>query len=94
MEYTEVIDPQCLRMHELSPLLDLESDGKKLDTQFGWKMDYPSKSRHMWKAALPADLPTGTNTLTVRTTDQFGHTYEAKRVFRVRTPETMPDPGA
>lgn len=94
MEYTEVIDPQCLRMHEQSPLLDLESNGEKLDTQFGWKMDYPSKSRHMWKATLPADLPTGTHTLTVRTTDQFGHTYEAKRIFRVRTPETMPDPGA
>jgi hypothetical protein len=48
----------------------------------------------MWKAALPADLATGTHTLTVRTTDQFGQTYQAKRVFRVRTQETMPAPGA
>ncbi len=71
----------------------MEKDGRKLDTIFGWKMDYPSKSRHMWKAPLPADLATGTHTLTVRTTDEFGQNYQAKRVFRVRTPETMPAPG-
>ena len=94
MEYTEVIDPECLRMHEQSPYLDMESDGRKLDTVFGWKMDYPSKSRHMWKATLPEDLTTGTHTLTVRTTDQFGKTHEGKRVFRVREQENMPAPGA
>lgn len=57
LEYTEVIDPQCLRMHEQSPFLDMEKDGRKLDTIFGWKMDYPSKSRHMWKATLRPTSP-------------------------------------
>lgn len=92
MTQTDVIDPQCLRMHEQSPYLDMDAGGKKLDTVFGWKMDYPSESRHMWTANLPADLPVGTHTLTVRTTDMFGKTYRAHRIFRVRQPEAMPTP--
>lgn len=90
LEYTITIDPECLRMHEQSPYLDIESEGKKLDSVFGWKMDYPSKSRHMWKGTLPAGIPAGTHTLTVRTTDMFGHTYEGKRIFRVRDEGDMP----
>ena len=59
-------------------------EGVKLDTLFGWKMDYPSKSYHMWKAPLPKGIEPGTHTLTVRTTDMFGQTYTGKRIFRVR----------
>lgn len=94
MEYTITIDPECLRMHEQSPYLDMESDGKKLDTVFGWKMDYPSKSRHMWKATLPAGLPTGTHTLTVRSTDMFGQVHTGRRIFRVRDAAAMPGPNS
>jgi len=90
MTQTEVIDPECLRMHEQSPFLDMDAGGKKLDTVFGWKMDYPSESRHMWTANLPAELSAGTHTLTVRTTDMFGKTHTAHRIFRVREPEAMP----
>ena len=93
MAYTEAIDPECQRMYEQSSYLDLEKDGKKLDAVFGWKMDAPSKSRHMWKAMLPEGLAVGTHTLTVRTTDMFGQTYESRRIFRVREPENMPAPG-
>lgn len=84
MEQTITIDPECLRMHQQSPYLDGTVEGKKLDTVFGWKMDYPSKSYHMWKATMPAELETGTHTLAVRTTDMFGQTYTGKRIFRVR----------
>ena len=94
MEYTITIDPECLRMHEQSPYLDMELEGKKLDTVFGWKMDYPSKSRHMWKATLPAGLPTGTHTLTVRTTDMFGQVHTGRRIFRVRDAASIPVPGS
>ncbi|MDP2323244.1 MAG: calcineurin-like phosphoesterase C-terminal domain-containing protein, partial [Gammaproteobacteria bacterium] len=94
MEYTITIDPECLRMHEQSPYLDMEHEGKKLDTVFGWKMDYPSKSRHMWKATLPAGLPTGTHTLTVRTTDMFGQVHTSRRIFRVRDAASIPVPGS
>ncbi len=84
MEQTITIDPEGLRMHEQSPYLDGTVDGKKLDTVFGWKMDYPSKSYHMWKTKMPTTLRAGTHTLTVRTTDMFGQRYEGKRIFRVR----------
>lgn len=84
LEHTRTIDPECLRMHEQSPYLDMEANGRKLDTVFGWKMDYPSESRHMWRGTLPKELAPGTHTLTVRTTDMFGQTYEGKRIFRVR----------
>ncbi len=84
MDQTITIDPECLRMHEQSPFLDATVEGVKLDTLFGWKMDYPSKSYHMWKAPLPKGIEPGTHTLTVRTTDMFGQTYTGKRIFRVR----------
>lgn len=77
-------DPECQRMFELSPYLDQQVLGKKLDEVFGWKMDEPSKSRHMWKGRLPKNPPPGTHTLSVRTTDMFGQSYTARRIVRVR----------
>ena len=81
---TRTIDPECLRMSELSPYLDQEVLGKKLDTVFGWKMDRPSKTRHMWTGHFPENLTVGTHTLTVRTIDMFDRTYTARRIIRVR----------
>lgn len=76
-------DPACMTMHELSPYLDMKKDGKALDEVFGWKMDYPSNSRHFWQGELSKSIKPGTHTVTVRTTDMFGNTYTAHRVFRV-----------
>ncbi len=76
LEQTRTIDPECLRMHEQNEFLNEEI--------FGWKMDYPSETNHMWKGTLPADPPVGTHTVTVRTTDMFGQTWEGKRILRVR----------
>ncbi|MBW3540575.1 MAG: calcineurin-like phosphoesterase family protein [Planctomycetes bacterium] len=47
------------------------------------KLPEPKESTHLWKARLPADLPPGVHTLTVRTTDMHGRTYEARRLIRV-----------
>ena len=58
--------------------------GQKLDKVLGWKMDEPEVSRHSWQGSLPKNLDPGTHRLTVRTTDQFGQTYTAHRLFRVR----------
>ncbi|GMV91526.1 MAG: hypothetical protein AMXMBFR82_13040 [Candidatus Hydrogenedentota bacterium] len=76
LEQTRAIDPECLRMHEQNEFLNEEV--------FGWKMDYPSETNHMWKGTLPANPPVGTHTVTVRTTDMFGQTWEGKRILRVR----------
>ncbi len=77
-------DPEGLRMHKLSPYLDYKVNGQALEEVFGWKMDYPSKCRHMWQGSLPKTLPVGTHRVTVRTTDMFYQSYEAHRIFRVR----------
>jgi hypothetical protein len=42
------------------------------------------KSPHIWRAMLPANPPSGTHLLHVRTTDMFGKTYADRRVLRVR----------
>lgn len=83
MEATKTIDPECLRMHNLSPLLKEEVNGETLDETFGYTMDYPSISHHMWKAKLPQNINNGTHTVTVRTTDMYSKTWESHRVFRV-----------
>ena len=75
LEQTRGIDPECLRMHQQNDYLNEEV--------FGWKMDAPSQTGHLWKASLPGTLPTGTHTLRIRTTDMFGQSYAAFRVFRV-----------
>jgi hypothetical protein len=46
--------------------------------------------RHLWQSRLPAGPPTGVHLLHVRTTDMFGHTYEACRVIRISPPAPEP----
>jgi len=40
-------------------------------------------SRHLWRALLPADPPTGTFAIEVRATDDFEQTFRAYRVIRI-----------
>lgn len=49
----------------------------------GRRLPNASKSTHLWAARLPA-LGPGLHTITVRTTDMFGRTFEGHRVLRVR----------
>ncbi len=84
MERTETIDPECLRMHELSPILDKKIDGQLLEDIIGYKMDYPSISKHIWQADLPKGMEPGTYTVTVRTKDMFNKVWQAHRILRVK----------
>ncbi len=83
MEKCKTIDPEILRMHQLSPYLDTEINGNKLDDIFGYSMDYPSVSTHIWKAAFPKGIKPGAHKLTVQSTDMYNQTYTAHRVFNV-----------
>jgi hypothetical protein len=83
MQKVATIDPECLRMHRLSPFLDTEIDGQTLEYVFGYKMDYPSISTHMWLGKLPEKLQPGTHLVTVRTTDMFQQTWTGHRIFRI-----------
>ena len=83
LKQIESIDPACLAMYELSPYLDIKKGDKALDEVFGWKMDYPSKSKHFWQGDLEKSLSPGTHSVTIKTTDMFGNIYQANRVFRI-----------
>lgn len=84
LQHTPMPDPGNLAMYQLSPYLDASVDEVKLDKVFGWKMDPPSVSTHIWQGKLPVDLPPGTHQFIVRTTDMFGKTWTAHRIFRVQ----------
>ncbi|WP_299820346.1 calcineurin-like phosphoesterase family protein [uncultured Jannaschia sp.] len=47
-------------------------------------------SQHLWRAELPADLPTGVHTLAVETTDRHGRTYTRSYTFEVV--DELPNP--
>jgi hypothetical protein len=83
MTVVKTVDPACLQMHQLTPFLQETVLGKRLDTVFGWAMDYPSVTNHIWEASLPAGLPPGTHQVTVRTTDMYGQTWTGHRIFRI-----------
>lgn len=77
-------DPGNMLMFQQSAYLEATVNDTKLDKIFGWSMDKPSVSTHIWQGKLPKDLPLGTHRLTVRTIDAFGKTYTSHRIFRVR----------
>lgn len=79
LEQTTGRDPACQRMYEQSAAFTPE-----MEEQLGCKMDEPSRTSHLWKGMLPAELPSGTHRVTVRATDMFGQTCEAHRIIRVR----------
>jgi hypothetical protein len=83
LEHTIARDPACVKMYKLGPYLDLDLDGQKLDEVLGWKMDFPSKSRHMWQGTLPPNPPKGTHTISVKTTDMFGQQWTDYRIIRI-----------
>ncbi|MCY1723216.1 calcineurin-like phosphoesterase C-terminal domain-containing protein [Prolixibacteraceae bacterium Z1-6] len=78
------IDPQSLKVHLLNPYLEKEIEGAALEDILGFKMDYPSVSTHMWEGYLSQDLKPGTYNLSVKTTDMFGQTWTANRIFRIK----------
>lgn len=79
----ETRDPANMLLYQQGPYLDAIIDEKPLDEVFGWKMDRPSKSNHFWATDLPIDLKHGTHTVTIKTTDMSGNTYQAHRIFRI-----------
>jgi len=76
-------DPLVANMHLLSTYLDIQAGDKKLDEVFGWKMDSPSLSDHFWQGLLPENLPPGTHSIKVVTTDMYGNQYQSHRIFRI-----------
>lgn len=83
MQSVVTIDPQNLRMHNLTPILKLKYNESLIEETLGWPMDKPHKSYHIWEGKLQSDHDIGAHTITVRTTDVYGQTYESNRIFYV-----------
>ena len=79
----EVVDPECLRMHKLTPIFELKYNENILEEILGWKMDKPHISYHMWEGKINSSLSTGAHTIYVRTTDMYGQSYQAYRIMYV-----------
>jgi len=50
---------------------------------FGLPLASPRETPHLWKATLPADAPVGYHVIHVRTTDEYGVTYQDRRIVRI-----------
>jgi hypothetical protein len=51
----------------------------------GWrKLPSATPAQHIWKTTLPESVEKGTQLITVRTKDMFGHTYIAYRVITIK----------
>ena len=55
----------------------------ELQERFPEEMPGPIDSSHIWTAPLPDDLAPGVHQVRVETTDQYGQTFRATRVFEV-----------
>ncbi len=42
-----------------------------------------TKSSHLWRAELPADLPAGIHTMEIATTDRYGRTFKTVKTFEI-----------
>ncbi len=83
LKKVEVIDPQCLRMYNLTPILKQKFNDEEIENILGWPMDYPNVSTHIWEGNLQGEILLGANTIKVKTTDMYGHNYEENRIIYV-----------
>ncbi len=83
LEKVEVVDPECVRMHNLTPLMEEKYNGVDIEEILGWTMDNPHISHHIWEGQIDNTLSVGVHTITVRTTDMFGQSYKAHRIIYV-----------
>ena len=81
MTPTVDLDPECLRMFGMN--------AQRQNGVWGWDMDFPYPTDHLWKASLNASsLSPGIYTLHVKAKDSFGQTHLGHRVFRVVADDT------
>ena len=74
MEWVHEKDPTYKKVRER------ERDAHAPDE---WKLPPAYPSNHLWKAALPEDLPAGSHWIEVRSTDMFGQRDIGRRIIRI-----------
>ena len=78
MERREAIDPGYQEMHQREA---------RFSPPVNPALPKPRPSAHVWFGSLPAGIAPGMHVLNVRTTDMSERIFEARRLFRVETPE-------
>ena len=76
MTKVNVIDPRLQRVYD--------HEVKVLGKSKAWReLTAPKPSTHIWQISLPAGVPKGTHSLTVRATDQQGRVTKGNRIVRI-----------
>ena len=76
LEKTRSVDPHFQRVYQF--------EKKILADYKPWReLPKPKASSHLWKGNLPANLPSGTHRIEVKTVDNEGRTYVDQRIMRV-----------
>ena len=75
MTQTAGTDPACEQMHRMN--------AARQEGIWGWDMDPPSITRHLWKAPLPASLTPGIHRIAIEVTDAFGQVFTENQIFWV-----------
>lgn len=75
MRRTETYDP-----HLLMEVMRWDSSDKQLQ---GERPSDPNMSTHIWKAAVPSDLPVGKHRIEFRLRDMFGRSYTTAREYEI-----------
>ncbi len=83
LKRVDVIDPECLRMYNLTPIFKHKFNGAEIENTLGWPMDHPNISKHIWEGKLEGNLKPGTHTIKVKTTDMYGQIYEDNRIIYI-----------
>ena len=88
--YVQLHERQTALITELAEAKGVKPDDKAFLRQAREKLQpvmrfltAPHDTDHLWHANFPAGITAGQHTLHVRTTDMFGHTYRARRIFTV-----------
>lgn len=79
MERTETLDPTLLQ-----EVLRWDTSAALLN---GRRPDDPSPSPHIWRAAVPSNLPVGEHTIRFRVKDMYGRTFDTERTYRIDQPK-------
>lgn len=87
MEHVARPDPYFEKLKEREAALAKRLSPVDGGTPLPWNpLPKSHPSSHIWRGLLPADMPIGTATIEVRTTDMFGQTYTDQRSIRIVAP--------
>ena len=81
MSWIDAADPEFVRQ-----VMEWDTMDKLMP---GRRPSNPVNSTHLWRGAIPANLPEGSHTVEVRATDMFGRTFIQSSTIKAAPPATF-----